>query len=162
MEQAEEAATIQEILTNVTRWDRLPTVSLTSKFARIGYPNDGVPWNANFVSDWTIGVNVSVPLWTSGRLTGNTLDRRGKSGAGARPGESGPGRRLARCRRDGGTAADRAGHLGGDRRARWRRRSGPTTIATLRFKEGISTQTELNDSRLQLEQAEANRAGRGA
>ena len=48
-------------------------MSLTSKYARIGYPDDGLPWNAKFVSDWTVGVNVSVPLWTSGRLSGNTL-----------------------------------------------------------------------------------------
>ena len=31
-------------------------------------------------------------------------------------------------------------------------------IATVRYKEGISTQTELNDSQIQLQQAEANRA----
>jgi outer membrane protein TolC len=31
-------------------------------------------------------------------------------------------------------------------------------IATVRYREGISTQTELNDSRIALQQAEANRA----
>ena len=73
VQQVAEAVTVQEVLTSVTRWDRVPTVKLTSNFARIGYPDDGRPWKADFVSDWTLGVNVSVPIWTSGRLRGNTM-----------------------------------------------------------------------------------------
>ena len=157
VEQVEEAATIQQILTNVTRWDRLPTVSLTSKYARIGYPDDGLPWNAKFVSDWTVGVNVSVPLWTSGRLSGNTLVAEASlAQARIRVSQARDGASL-----DASSTVERLQTA----LATWAATQGTVAqaerayaIATLRFKEGISTQTELNDSRLQLEQAEANRA----
>jgi outer membrane protein TolC len=157
VEQAEEAATIQQILTGVTRWDRLPTVSLTSKYARIGYPNDGLPWNAKFLSDWTIGVNVSVPLWTSGRLSGNALVAEASlAQARIRASQARDGAAL-----DASSTVERLQTA----LATWAATQGTVAqaeraydIATLRFKEGISTQTELNDSRLQLEQAEANRA----
>jgi outer membrane protein TolC len=155
--QLEEAASIQEILTNVTRWDRLPTISLTSKFARIGYPKDGLPWNADFVNDWTVGVNVSVPLWTSGRLAGNTLVAEASLAQAkirvsqARDGASFDAQStVERLETALATWAATQGTVGQAERA--------YDIATLRFKEGLSTQTELNDSRLQLEQAEANRA----
>lgn len=155
--QLEEAAEIQHILTNVTRWDRLPTVSLTSKFARIGYPNDGLPWNADFVNDWTVGVNVSVPLWTSGRLAGNTLVAEASLAQAqirvsqARDGASYDARAtVERLETALATWAATQGTVAQAERA--------YAIATLRYKEGLSTQTELNDARLQLEQAEANRA----
>ncbi len=157
VEQAEQAATIQEILTGVTRWDRLPTVSLTSKFARIGYPNDGIPWNANFVSDWTIGVNVSVPLWTSGRLSGNTLI--------AEAALEQARIKVSQARDAASLDASTTVEQLQTALATWAATQGTVAqaerayaIATLRFKEGLSTQTELNDSRLQFEQAEANRA----
>ncbi len=157
VEQLEEAATVQQILTNVTRWDRLPTVTLTSKYARIGYPNDGLPWNAKFVPDWTIGVNVSVPLWTSGRLAGNSLvSEASLAQARIRVSQARDGASL-----DASSTVERLQTA----LATWAATQGTVAqaerayeIATLRFKEGISTQTELNDSRLQLEQAQANRA----
>lgn len=155
--QLEEAADIQQILTSVTRWDRLPTVTLTSKYSRIGYPGDGLPWNAKFVPDWTIGVNVSVPLWTSGRLSGNTLVAEASlQQARIRVSQARDGASL-----DANSTVERLQTA----LATWAATQGTVAqaerayeIATLRFKEGISTQTELNDSRLQLEQAQANRA----
>ncbi len=157
VEQLEQAATIQQILTSVTRWDRLPTVTLTSKFARIGYPRNGLPWNADFVSDWTVGVNVSVPLWTSGRLAGNRLVAEASlEQAQIRVSQARDGAAL-----DASSTVERLETA----LATWAATQGTVAqaerayaIATLRFKEGLSTQTELTDSRLQLEQAEANRA----
>jgi outer membrane protein TolC len=157
VQQAEEAVTIQDVLTNVTRWDRLPTVTLKSTFARIGYPNDGVPWNADFLSDWTIGVNVSVPLWTSGRLTGNTwvaeasLEQARVRASQARDGAALDAREaVERLETALATWSATQGTVEQGQRA--------YEIATIRYKEGISTQTELNDARLALELAEANRA----
>ncbi len=155
--QADQAVVIQEILTNVTRWDRLPSVTLSSKFARIGYPDDGVPWNADFVSDWTVGVNVSVPLWTSGRLTGNTwIAEANLEQARIRAAQAREAAAL-----DGRAAVERLQSA----RATWAATQGTVQqaerayqIATLRYREGISTQVELTDARLLLEQAQANRA----
>nr|MBP6669837.1 TolC family protein [Gemmatimonadales bacterium] len=157
VQQVSESVTIQEVLTNVTRWDRVPTVRLTSNFARIGYPNDGLPWNASFVTDWTIGVNVSVPLWTSGRLRGNAMVAEASLDQ-ART-------RLAQAHDaavlDGRQSVERLSTA----LAAWQATQGTVAqaerayeIATLRYREGISTQTELTDARLLLEQAQANRA----
>ncbi|MDX2122105.1 MAG: TolC family protein [Gemmatimonadota bacterium] len=157
VQQLAEALTVQEVLTSVTRWDRVPTVKLTSNFARIGYPSDGQPWNADFVSDWTIGVNVSVPLWTSGRLRGNTMVAEA-SLAQARA-------RLAQATDGAAFDARQSVELLLTGQAAWAATQGTVqqaerayAIATIRYQEGISTQTELTDARLLLEQAQANRA----
>ncbi len=157
VQQAEEAVTIQDVLTKVTRWDRLPTITLRSTFARIGYPDDGLPWNADFLSDWTVGVNVSVPLWTSGRLTGNTwIAEASLEQARVRASQTRDGAALD---------SRRAVEVLQSALATWGASHGTVEqaqkayeIATLRYQEGISTQTELTDSRLLLEQAQANRA----
>ncbi|HEY7682800.1 MAG TPA: TolC family protein [Gemmatimonadales bacterium] len=157
VQQAEEAVTIQKVLTDVTRWDRLPTVTLKSAFARIGYPKDGLPWNADFVSDWTVGVSLSVPLWTSGRLTGNTwVAEASLAQAQARASQARDGAAL-----DSHRAVEQLQTA----LASWSATQGTVAqaerayeIATIRYQEGISTQTELTDARLQLAQAQANRA----
>jgi outer membrane protein TolC len=157
VQQAEEAVTIQDVLTNVTRWDRVPTITLKSAFARIGYPAKGLPWNADFVSDWTVGVNVSVPLWTSGRLTGNAwVAEASLEQARVRASQTRDGAAF-----DARSAVEQLQTA----RATWAATQGTVAqaerayeIATIRYKEGISTQTELTDARLLLEQAQANRA----
>lgn len=157
VQQVSESVTIQEVLTSVTRWDRVPTVRLTSNFARIGYPNDGLPWNANFVSDWTVAVNVSVPLWTSGRLRGNAMVAEASLDQ-ART-------RLAQAHDAAVLDARQSVEKLETALAAWQATQGTVAqaerayqIATLRYREGISTQTELTDARLLLEQAQANRA----
>lgn len=157
VQQVSESVTIQEVLTSVTRWDRVPTVRLTSNFARIGYPNDGLPWNANFLSDWTVAVNVSVPLWTSGRLRGNAMVAEASLDQ-ART-------RLAQAHDAAVLDARQSVEKLETALAAWQATQGTVAqaerayqIATLRYREGISTQTELTDARLLLEQAQANRA----
>jgi outer membrane protein TolC len=157
VQQADEAVTIQDVLTGVTRWDRLPTITLKSTFARIGYPVDGLPWNADFVSDWTVGVNLSVPLWTSGRLTGNawvaeaSLEQARARASQARDGAAMDARRaMEQLQTALATWLATQGTVEQAERA--------YEIATIRYQEGISTQTELTDARLLLEQAQGNRA----
>lgn len=157
VQQADEAVTVQDVLTNVTRWDRLPTITLRSTFARIGYPDNGIPWQANFVSDWTVSVGVSLPLWTSGRLTGNTMVAEASLAQ---------ARARARQARDGAALeARQAIEVLQTALATWAATQGTVEqaqqaydIAAIRYREGISTQTELTDARLLLEQAQANRA----
>jgi outer membrane protein len=157
VQQANEAVTIQDVLTGVTRWERLPTVTLKSAFGQIGYPINGLPWNADFVSDWAVGVNVSVPLWTSGRLTGNawvaeaSLAQAQARASQARDGAALDARRvIEQVQTALATWAATQGTVEQAQRA--------YEIATIRYKEGISTQTELSDARLLLEQAQGNRA----
>jgi outer membrane protein len=155
--QAAEAVTIQDVLTGVTRAARWPTVTLTSRFAQIAYPNSGLPGSKDFLTDWTIGVNLSVPLWTSGRLSGDNMVQQ------AALDQARLRHRMVRkgAALESRQAVDRlASSL-----ASWQATEGTVDqarrayqIAEVRYREGISTQTELSDARILLEQAEANRA----
>jgi outer membrane protein TolC len=155
--QADEAVTVQRVLTDVTRWDRIPTVTLTSRFARLGYPDDIAPWGSDYRTDWTVGVNVTVPLWTSGRLKGNTwVAEASLTQAELRARQARLGASL-----DAQDAVTRLTSA----LARWASTQGTVEqaerayqIADLRYREGLSTQVELSDARLLLVQAEANRA----
>ncbi|MDH4132082.1 MAG: TolC family protein [Gemmatimonadota bacterium] len=155
--QADEAVTVQRVLTEVTQWDRIPTVTLNSRYARIGYPETAGPWDGSYRTDWTIGVNVAVPLWTSGRLKGNTwVAEASLTQAELRARQAREGAAL-----DAQDAITRLKSA----LARWASTQGTVEqaqrayeIADLRYREGISTQVELSDARLLLVQAEANRA----
>ena len=155
--QADEAVTVQQVLTDVTRWDRVPTVTLTSRYARIGYPETVGPWDGSYRTDWTVGVNVAVPLWTSGRLKGNSwVAEASLTQAQLRAQQVREGAAL-----DAQDAITRLKSA----LARWASTQGTVEqaqrayeIADLRYREGISTQVELSDARLLLVQAEANRA----
>ncbi|MDQ3699082.1 MAG: TolC family protein [Gemmatimonadota bacterium] len=155
--QAEELLHVQEGLLRVARSQRLPAVSVFSQYGRVGYPAGGVPaWN-EFNSNWNVGVTLSLPLFTGGRIRGDELV--------ARANLDEQRLRLQQVRElttlDTRTAL--AQHEAAE--ASWQASAGTAEqaarayqIAEVRFSEGISTQTELSDSRILLQQAQANRA----
>jgi outer membrane protein TolC len=154
---AGENVTAQEGRLSVARAGSLPTLRLTSAFARIAYPASGLPgWN-DFLSDWTVSLAMQVPLFTGGRLGGDRrvahadLDQARLQLQQARE-QAALDARTSIAARDAAEAAwaASAGTVEQARRA--------YAIAELRYHEGISTQTELGDARLLLQQAEANRA----
>ena len=138
--------------------ERLPSLQLTSTFAQIGYPNTAFDLgNTNFISDWTVALRMQVPLFTGGRLRGDRMV------AGANLEES--RLRLKQTREQ--AAQDSRNQLAQleAAQASWDASVGVVDqatrayqIAEVRYREGISTQTELADSRLLLQQAEANQA----
>ena len=155
--QATEGVRAQENLLTAARAERFPALSLSTQFARIGYPDRGLPgWN-DFVSDWTVSLGFQVPIFTGGRLRGKNLVARADLDEA----------RL-RLRQVAELAQlDTRSSLSGLRAAEatWEASQGTVeqarkaySIAEIRYREGISTQTELSDSRIQLQQAEANRA----
>lgn len=135
----------------------LPTVSIVSRYAPSAYPDGIFPSYDDFRTDWTVGVNVSMPLYTGGRIDGSemvaraTLDeaearlRQGREAAAldARIAYNELAQAEATLRSTESTVEQA-------RRA-W-------SISMIRFREGISTQLELTDSRLLQEQALANQA----
>jgi outer membrane protein TolC len=158
--QAEAAVEEQEQRLRVARAERYPAVTLSSSFARLGYPSDVLPAWSDFVTDWTVGLTVKVPLFTGGRIGGSVKS------ASATAEDSRIRLRQARERTavDTRTALERLRAAS----AAWAASQGTVAqaerayaIAEIRFREGISTQTELADSRLLLEQARANRATAG-
>lgn len=137
--------------------ERLPVLSAGSDYARIGFGNEFFPAFRDFVDDWTVNVRLRVPLFTGGRISGQRLAARAnRDDAALRLKQA-----EERAERDALTvAATREAAV-----ATWSASAGTVAqaqrayeIAELRFREGLSTQTELADARIQLEQARATRA----
>jgi outer membrane protein TolC len=155
--QAEEGVTSQQGLLRVARAQRLPQVSLTSDYAEFAYPSDGSPFGTNYFSDWTVAVGLQLPLFTGGRIRGDTeVARASLEQARLRLQQT---RELAQVdARDATLQLEAAA-------AAWEASTGTEEqaarayqIAEVRYREGISTQTELNEQRIQLAQAQVNRA----
>lgn len=141
----------------VARAERWPTVTLSSDFAELGYPSDLIPSGKDFVTDWTVGVTIRMPLFTGGRIGGSV------SVAEANLVES--ELRLAQTRKRAAVDSRNALERLRAAIAAWNASQGTVAqaerayaIAEIRFQQGISSQTELADSRLLLEQARAIRA----
>lgn len=155
--QAEEALRAQEALDAAARGERLPALSLSSQYGRVAYPSNGLPgWN-EFYTNWNVAVALQVPLFTGGRLgAGHLAARASADEAGLRHAQAAKGAaldaRMVVAQRDAAAAtwAASTGTVAQAARA--------YEIAEVRYREGISTQTELLDARLALQQAEATRA----
>ncbi len=155
--QAQEEVNANQSLLNGARAERLPTISLSSRYSPVAYPANGIPQYGDFREDWTVSLSLSIPILTGGRIVGDQLVARGNlSEAKAR---------LKQARE----AADldvRTSQLDlGDAMAILKSNESTVDqakrgyeIAQIRFREGISSQIELQNARLLFEQAEVNRA----
>ena len=155
--QAEEAMEVQEGLLQIQRAQRLPAVSVTSQLGRVAYPATGLPGWSDFRQNWSVGVGLSLPIFTGGRIRGDELVARANLDE-------------ARLRLQQTTelaALDARSTLAAlaEAEAAWEASAGTAeqaarayTIAEVRYREGISTQVELSESRILLQQAQANRA----
>ncbi|MPZ20716.1 MAG: hypothetical protein GEV06_22825 [Luteitalea sp.] len=137
------------------RAERMPSLSLTSAYSPVAY--QGLPNFGDFRPNWNVGMAVSVPVLTGGRL------RAGETTARADLAESQARLRQIRELATLDTRSAYEDYLAAQ--ATWKASAGTVEqaerayqIAELRYKEGLSTQLELSDARLQLEQARANRA----
>jgi len=155
--QADEAVTSQQGLLRVARAQRWPQISLTSDYAEFGYPNDLSPFGPNYLSDWVVAVGLQIPLFTGGRIKGDV--------AVAEAGLEQARLRLRQTRELAQLDARNTQLQLAAAAASWEASAGTEEqadrayqIAEIRYREGISTQTELNDLRIQLAQAQANRA----
>lgn len=155
--QAQATVAAQEDRVDAAWSQHLPGLAVTSSYGRVAYPTDLTPqWN-QFRTNWTVGVALQVPLFTGGRISAEeTVARSGLQQAQARLEQT---REAATLDTYQAYASLQAG------RANWEASSGSVAqaerayeIAEIRFEEGLSTQLELSDVRLQLAQARANRA----
>jgi outer membrane protein TolC len=144
---------ISEAAVDIARAQRLPTLGWSSAYGRVGYR--GYPTLPR--TNWTVSLSVSVPVLTGGRLdAGERTARADLSDARARLRQAQELAVLdaASARLDLASA-----------RASWESTAGTVeqaerahAIAELRYREGLSTQLELSDARLLLQQAQVNRA----
>jgi outer membrane protein TolC len=155
--QADEAVRAQRELLTVARSQRLPAISLSSQYGAVAYPQSGLPGSNDFRANWTVGVSAQVPLFTGGRIRGDEMV------AQANLAESRA--RLQQVREFAALDSRVALNALNQAMSAWEASRGTAeqasrayTIAEVRYREGISTQLELNDSRILMEQATANRA----
>ncbi len=155
--QAGEAVRAQEGLLTVARSERLPSLALISQYGGVAYPSGGLPGKSDFRANWTVGVSASVPFFTGGRIRGDEMV------AEANLAESRA--RLQQVKEYAALDARVALNALNQATAAWEASKGTSeqaskaySIAEVRYREGISTQLELNDSRILLEQSNGNRA----
>jgi outer membrane protein len=155
--QLEEAVRAQEGLQRVARSERLPSLSLVSGYQRLYFPSNFLPDLGAARQNWTVGVNASMALFTGGRVRGSQMV------AAANLEET--RQRLQQVRELAALDARIAASQLEQAEASWRATQGTSAqaqrayeIDQVRFREGISSQTDLAQSRLLLQQATANRA----
>lgn len=153
---AQVAASEAEIA--AARAERLPSVALVSRYAPVAFPRSGFPRGFDdFREDFTVGVSLSVPLLTGGRLRGNEqVARANLAEAEARLGGVRRAAALDALVARGELTLAEATLAGNSATVEEAERA--YGIAQVRYREGISTQIELADARLLREQAAVNRA----
>lgn len=155
--QAAEVVTAQRGLLRAARGQRLPQASLTSQYAQLAYPGKVSPFGAEFLQDWVVSLGLQLPIFTGGRIGGEVQV--------ARANLTEAELRLRQSHELAEVDARRAITQLEAANAGWNASAGTVeqaaraySIAELRYREGLSTQTELLDSRIQLQQAQASRA----
>jgi outer membrane protein len=155
--QASENVTAQKSAVTVAHAERIPSLALASAFGRVAYPSGVFPSWSDFRSNWTIGGSLTLPIFTGGNIHGDEqIATAGLQTARAQLQQT---RELAELDALNAMNKLRSAQAQMDAsRGTAQQASRAYQIATVRYKEGISTQTELNDSQIQLQQAQANRA----
>jgi outer membrane protein TolC len=154
--QARENVFAQRSAVDVARAERLPTITLSSAFGRVAFPAGFPSWD-QFLTNWTVSASLQLPIFLGGAIRGDKMIA-----------EANEREAEARLRQTTQLAAVDTRNAIAQLRAAEAQYAASTgtedqasrayDIAQLRYREGISTQTELSASRIQLQQARANRA----
>jgi outer membrane protein TolC len=146
---------LREASLKLVEAQKKPSVSLNSNYGRIAYPDDLLPTFNR--SNWTIGASMTVPILTGGRQRGD------EAVAIAELAQAKSQRQQVEELAALDTRSAWAELVAS--RVAWEATAGTIQqaqrafqIANVRFTNGVSTQLELSDARLSLQQAEANRA----
>jgi outer membrane protein TolC len=158
VKQAEKSVGVAEQQLKAAKAARLPQLSANTQYQRLAYPVNALPTSLrDFFPNWTVGLGVSYPLFTGGNVKGQILQ--------AEAGVADARQRLKLAQENASLEAKQATLQLTEAEATWLASVGTAEqaqraydIAEVRFREGISTQIELSDSRVQLQQALANRA----
>jgi outer membrane protein TolC len=155
--QLDEAIKAQEAQVKIAKSERIPSFAITSNYQRLYFPSNAFPSLSAGVNNWTVGISTSFPILDGGRIKGDQLIAQS-------------GLEQARAQREQTkqfAALDARVALTAlqEAEATWASSQGTAeqaqkayAIDQVRYREGISTQTDLSQSRLLLEQAKANRA----
>ncbi len=153
----DQAVRASEAQVRVARAERIPSLAFVSAYQRLYFPSQFFP-TANFgVNNWTIGVQTSFPILDGGRIHGDVLVAQ----AGVQQAKA----QREQTRQFAALDTRIALNQLQEAQSTWEASKGTAdqaqrayAIDEVRLREGISTQTDLTQSRLLLEQALANRA----
>jgi outer membrane protein TolC len=155
--QLEQNVRAQQGLVSAARGERLPSIQIVSGYQRLYFPTNVFPQLNQARQNWTVGVSASLPLFTGGRIRGDELVALGQLEQ--------TQAQLQQTRELAALDARVALSALQQAQATWQASAGTAqqasraySIDQIRYREGISTQTDLSQSRLLLEQAMANRA----
>jgi outer membrane protein len=154
--QAEEELAANQSLLAAAREERWPAISLSSAYNPVAYPS-GLPTYGDFLTNWTVTLSLSIPIFTGGRLVGDELVARGNlSTARAQLQQTRKAADLDVETSRLNLANAQAILTSNESTVESAKRG--YEIAQLRFHEGLSSQIELQNARLLFEQAEVNRS----
>ena len=153
----EQGVRAQEGLLRAARAERMPFIQITSGYQRLYFPTNLVLQLNDARINWTVGVTASLPIFDGGKIKGDQMIAEANL-AQARA-------QLQQTREVAAMDARVALSALQQAEATWQASAGTASqaeraynIDQIRYREGISTQTDLSQSRILLEQALANRA----
>jgi outer membrane protein TolC len=155
--QAQHAVRASEHDIAAARAPYFPSLSLSMTYGRVHYPSTALPDLEDWRTNWTAGAYLSWAVFDGFRTRGQV--RSAEAEAGRARVRLAQARELARYESEQVSQQIAAAHAVYEASAasvEQARRA--HAIAELRYREGVSTQLELSDSRLSLAQAETNRA----
>jgi outer membrane protein TolC len=153
----EENVRAQQGLLKAAKGEKLPYLQITSGYQRLYFPTNLVLQLNNARINWTVGVTASMPIFDGGKIKGDEMIAQANLNQ-ARA-------QLQQTREFAALDARVALSALQQAEATWQASAGTAgqaeqayNIDQIRYREGISTQTDLSQTRILLEQALANRA----
>jgi outer membrane protein len=152
-----EVVNVQREAVRVADAQRLPSVGVQLTYGRVAYPTGAFPGFDEFRTNATVTAGLTVPLFTGGRIRGQRMVAQAE----LIQTEMRLRQAVELARLENRSALENLEAA----QASWAASTGTVEqasrayrIAEIRYREGISTQIEVADSRILLQQAEANRA----
>jgi len=157
VQQASERVTAARAGIDAARAQRYPTVAATSQYGLVAYSESVFPKPDAFRDNWTVGAALQIPLYTGGRINAEIDSAK----ADLLEAEAQLEQSIEAATLDTASALAELAAA----RATWEATNGTVeqaerayAIAQLRYQEGVSIPLEIENARLQLEQARVNRA----
>jgi outer membrane protein len=154
--EAEAALRASEGQLRSARAERTPAITLSSTYSKIDFPVNVFSFD-QFLTDWSVAVQMTVPIFNGGRMHADAL-----AAAAARDQSA---MRLKQARQQAQLEQGDARTQLGSAESMFSASIGTVVqaqraydIAELRYRNGLSTLTDVGDARLQLGQAQANNA----
>lgn len=154
VQQARQRVVAAEQQLRAAKAERMPTISASSQVGLVGYSESFFP--SDLRKNGTVGVSLQLPIYSGGRIAADVNAARADLDEAKAQAELA----LEMSRLDTASALAEL-HAA---RATWEATAGTVEqaqrgyeLARLRYREGVSTQLEVDAARLQLEQARANR-----